>query len=74
MGKEKHPKYGERILEIEHASFLPFVLSRTGSAVPFATATMKRLGAMLSEKFDSTYSSVMGLSRTKLSHPKSVLG
>ena len=54
---EKHLKYGE---EIDHTSLLPFVLSCTGSAVPFTSVTMKRLGAKLSEKFNSAYTSLMG--------------
>ena len=54
---EKHLKHGQ---EIEHASLLPLVLFCTGSAVPFTSVIMKRLGAKLSEKINSVHTSLMG--------------
>ena len=65
--REKRMKYEQRIIEVEHASFVPFVLSCTGGAGPSATVTLKRLGAMIAEKFESPYSSVIALLRCQLS-------
>ena len=43
--------YKERVREVEHASFFPFLLPCTGDAGPSATTvTLKRLAAMLAEK------------------------
>ena len=65
--QEKRLKYEQRIREIEHASFAPFVMSCTGGTGPCATVILKRLGAMLAEKHDSPYSKIMGLLRCRLS-------
>ena len=64
---EKRLKYEERIREVEHSSFVPFVLSCTGGAGPCATVAIKRLGSLLSEKFDSPYSSIVAFLRCRLS-------
>ena len=65
--REKRRKYEERIREVEHASFVPLVMSCTGGAGPCATVFFKRLAAMQAEKHHSTYSTVMGLLRCRLS-------
>ena len=49
--REKPMKYEQRIVEVEHASFVPFVLSCTGGAGPSATVTLKRLGVLSSHFF-----------------------
>ena len=64
---EKRRVYEQRLREIEHASFTPFVLSCTGGIGPSATITLKRLGALLADKHNSCYSMVMGLLRCHLS-------
>ena len=64
---EKRRVYEQRVREIEHASFAPFEMSSTGGIGPCATVILKRLGALLAEKHDTPYSSVMGLLRCRLS-------
>ena len=64
--REKRLYYGQRVLEVEHASFVPFVMSCTGGTGPCATLVLKRLGALLAEKHNSSYSTVMGLLRCRL--------
>ena len=65
--REKRRKYEERIREVEHASFVPLVLSCTGGAGPCATNFLQRLAALQAEKHHSTYSMVMELLRCRLS-------
>ena len=65
--QEKRRVYEQRVREIEHASFAPFVMSSTGGIGPCATVTLKRLGGLLAEKHAAPYSSVMGLLRCRLS-------
>ena len=65
--REKRRKYEERIREVEHPSFVPLVMSCTGGAGPCTTVFFKRLAAMQAEKHHSTYSTVMGLLRCRLS-------
>ena len=64
--REKRLHYEQRVLEVEHASFVPFVMSCTGGAGPCATVVLKRLGALLDEKHNSSYSTVMGLLHCRL--------
>ena len=45
--REKRRKYEERILEVEHASFVPLVMSCTGGAGPCATIFFKRLECLV---------------------------
>ena len=63
---EKRRKYEQRVVEIEHSTFIPFVLACTGGVGPAATLTLKRVGN-LAEKHNSPYSHVMGFLRTRLS-------
>ena len=64
--QEKRLHYEQKVLEVEHASFVPFVMSCTGGAGPCAAVVLKRLGALLAEKHNSSYSTVMGLLRCRL--------
>ena len=64
--REKRLKYDQRVREVEHASFVPFVLSCTGGIGPSANVFLKRLGALLAEKHNTEYSLVMGLLRCRL--------
>ena len=64
--QEKRRVYEQRVREIEHATFAPFVMASTGGLGPCATVTLKRLGALLSEKHSTPYGSVMGLLRCRL--------
>lgn len=64
---QKKRAYERRILEIEHSSFSPLVLSATGGLGHIATATYKRLATLLAEKWDQPYSPTMYWLRCRLS-------
>ena len=65
---EKRKKYEQRVIEIEHSTFVPFVLTCTGGLGPAATLTLKRIGNLLAERHvDSPYCQIMGFLRTRLS-------
>ena len=57
---EKKRQYGERVREIEKGSFMPLIFSATGGAGPLATVFLKRLGELVSEKYDMPYSQAIG--------------
>ena len=52
-------EYKQRILEIEHASFSPIVMSCTGGLGRSATSTYKRLASLLADKWNQAYSPTM---------------
>jgi hypothetical protein len=54
--KEKRRQYERRVIDIEHGSFRPLVMSTTGGIGPSASILYKRLAAMISSKCSSTYS------------------
>ncbi len=51
---EKKRAYEQRIIEVEHATFTPIVLSASGGLAKGATIFFKRLATMLTEKWDRT--------------------
>ena len=53
---EKKRVYQQRILEVEHSSFTPLVLSATGGMGNEATTFYKHLASLLAAKWDSPYS------------------
>ena len=57
---EKHPAFEECICKVEHGSFTPLVFSSSGGMGKAATTTYKYLAHLLSEKWSSPYSVVMG--------------
>ena len=57
---------GQRIREIEHASFMPLVMSATGGLAYEATIFYKHLASLLSTKGDS-YAITLGWLRYRLS-------
>ncbi|XP_065914415.1 uncharacterized protein [Dysidea avara] len=63
---EKCRAYEERIREVEHGSFTPLVFSSSGGMGKAATTTYKHLAQLLSEKWSSPYSVVMGWLRCSL--------
>ena len=65
--KVKKRAYEQRILEIEHSSFTPLVMSSTGGLGDAATSTYKRLATLLATKWDQPYSSTMSWLRCRLS-------
>ena len=64
---EKKREYKQRILEIEHASFSPIVMSCTGGLGRSATSTYKRLASLLADKWNQAYSPTMCWLRCTLS-------
>ena len=57
--KMKKRAYQQRVLEIEHASFTPVVLSATCGMANEATFFYKRIASFLALKWDQHYSTVM---------------
>ena len=64
---EKKREYEQRILNVEHASFAPIVLSCTGGLGHIATNTYKRLASLLAEKRNQPYGPTMCWLRCRLS-------
>ena len=65
--KEKKKKYGERIREIEKASFTPLVFTVSGGCGKECDVALKRLAGMISEKTGNLHSAVMSWMRTEIS-------
>ena len=63
----KKRAYDQRIREVEHGTFSPLVFSCTGGMSRAATATYKRLAALIAEKRDEPYSTTMGWIRCRIS-------
>ena len=65
--QEKMRLYDERVVEIEHGSFTPLVMSSTGGLAPLASVFYKRLAKHLAEKRSQPYAQVKGWLSTRLS-------
>ena len=63
----KRRAYGQRIREVEHASFTPIVMSATGGLASEATTFYRRLASLLASKWGDEYCVVMGWLRCSLS-------
>ena len=63
----KRRAYGQRIWEIELASFTPIVMSAAGGLAPEATTFYKRLESLLASKWGDEYCVVMGWLHCSLS-------
>ena len=59
--------YGQRVREIEHASFTPIVMSATVGLAPEATTFYSWLASLLASKWGDDYSVVMGWLHCSLS-------
>ena len=57
--REKRRAYEQRILEVEHGTFTPLVLSTSGGWGPSAMMAFKRLAGLISEKHGQPYSSTL---------------
>ena len=64
--REKRRAYGQRIQDVEHASFTPLVLSATGGMASEASVFYKRLASLLAAKWDNSYSSTLCWLRCRL--------
>ena len=63
----KRRAYGQRVWEVEHASFTPIVMSATGGLAPEATTFYRRLASLLASRWGDDYSVVMGWLHCSLS-------
>ena len=64
---EKHRAYEERVREVERGSFTTLVFSSLGGMRKAATVMYRHLTNLLSDKWNSPYSSIMGWLRCSLS-------
>ena len=62
----KRRAYGQRVREVEHASFTPIVMSAKGGLAPEATTFYQRLAFLLASKWGGEYCVVMGWLRCSL--------
>ena len=65
--REKTRAYGHRVREVEHATFVPLVMSATGGLAKHATNFYKRLASLLADKWSQPYSSTLYWLRCSLS-------
>ena len=65
--REKRRCYEQRILNVEHSSFVPAVFSSTGAMGKHANALYKRIASLLADKSGEAYSIVIAWIRCKLS-------
>jgi len=63
---EKRRAYERRIIEVEHDSFTPIVLSTSGGWGPLTTVAFRRLAGPLSIKHSQPYSTTLGFMRCKI--------
>ena len=63
----KKLKYQQRVIEVEHSSFVPLIFSCSGGSAPAANKVMQRLAELISEKKNESYSDTMNYIRTKVS-------
>ena len=64
---DKRRKYEQRIIDVEHGTFTPFVMSSSGGMGPSATITIKRLASLLAEKTQIPYPVMINTIRCRLS-------
>ena len=65
--KEKRRCYEERVREVEHATFMPVVLSASGGMVRAATSLYRRIALLRAERRKEQYSHVISYIRCRLS-------
>lgn len=63
-GKKKRIR--KWVIEVEHGTFTPIVLSMTSGWGPSASIMYKRLAFLISGKYSSSYSSTMRIIRTRI--------
>ena len=62
----KKREYNQRVLDIEKATFTPFVMSTTGGLATEATRFLKHLAEKISHKKGQRYSDVIAFMRRRL--------
>ena len=63
---EKRRAYEKRVVEVEHGSFTPIVMSSTGGWGPSAMIMYKRLASLIATKHAAPYSATMRMIRCKI--------
>ena len=64
--REKKRSYGERVLQIEKASFTPVVLSTHGGSGKEADRHHKRIAELIADKRNESYPEVISHLRTRI--------
>ena len=64
---QKRLHYGRRVLDVERGCFTPLVFTTGGGMAQEATACLKRLASLLSERRNEPYCTVMGWLRCAIS-------
>ena len=65
--REKRREYKRRVLEVEHGTFTPLVLSTSGGWGPSATVVFQRLAGLMATKHNQAYSTTLQFIRCKIS-------
>ena len=67
--REKRREYERRVLEVEHGTFTPLVLSsyQRGGWGPSATVSFRRLAGLIATKHNQAYSTTLHFIRCKIS-------
>ena len=63
---EKKRMYGQRVRDVENASFTPLVFSTTGGMSKETTVFLKRLASLIASKRNTSYADTIGLIRCQL--------
>ena len=68
-------KLQQRILDVEHSSFVPLVFACTGGAAPGSTKNVQKIAEKLSKKRNESYWDTKKFTRTKigLAHLRSAI-
>ena len=64
--RQKKNSYNQRVIQIEHGTFTPIVLSTTGGMGREAEAFFKKLGEKMSRKSGQRYSDSISFIRKRL--------
>ena len=64
---EKRREYDKRVIEVEHGTFTPLVLSTSGGWGPSATVAFRRLAGLIASKHNQVYSTTLQFIRCKIS-------
>ena len=65
---EKRRGYERRVIDVEHGTFTPIVISTSGGMGPSATVAIKQLAALMSKKLASPYSKILNLICCRISY------
>jgi len=66
--KEKRRAYEQRILQVEHGTFTPLVLSSSGGWGPSAMVAFRRLASLIATKHRQSYSATLSFIRCKIGY------